>query len=187
MLNADDAATLFEEYNQDREKYRVAVHPAATWIRDELFRRALKEKLPKERSRVLFTAGSNAAGKSTALSFTQEAIRAQAVFDSTFSNPAHARHLIDQALAAGKRITVLYVNRRLEETLLGMLERAGREGRVVTIDQMLNSHQGAVNSVRALWQEFGADTRVQFRFVENSEELPRLGTINWPQRWTTLK
>jgi hypothetical protein len=34
VLNADDAATLFEAYNQDRAKYRVAVHPAATWIRD---------------------------------------------------------------------------------------------------------------------------------------------------------
>jgi hypothetical protein len=33
VLNADDAATLFDEYNQDPAKYRVAVHPAATWIR----------------------------------------------------------------------------------------------------------------------------------------------------------
>jgi hypothetical protein len=30
VLNADDAATLFDEYNQDRAAYRVAVHPAAT-------------------------------------------------------------------------------------------------------------------------------------------------------------
>lgn len=37
VLNADDAATLFGEYNADRARYRVAVHPAATWIRDELF------------------------------------------------------------------------------------------------------------------------------------------------------
>jgi hypothetical protein len=44
VLNADDAASLFEEYNQNRAKYREAVHPAATWIRDELFRRALAEK-----------------------------------------------------------------------------------------------------------------------------------------------
>jgi hypothetical protein len=40
VLNADDAATLFDKYNQDRAKYRVAVHTAATWIRDEVFRRA---------------------------------------------------------------------------------------------------------------------------------------------------
>ena len=47
VLNADDAATLFNEYNQDPAKYRIAVHPAATWIRDELFRRALAETVPE--------------------------------------------------------------------------------------------------------------------------------------------
>src|ERR1039457_2084413 len=72
-LNADDAATLFDEYNEDRAKYRVAVHPAAISIRDELFRRALAESAREGRNRVVFTAGGNAAGKSTAISFTQEA------------------------------------------------------------------------------------------------------------------
>src|ERR1035438_7567555 len=43
---------LFAEYNEDRAKYRVAVHPAATWIRDELFRRALAETAPEGRNRV---------------------------------------------------------------------------------------------------------------------------------------
>jgi hypothetical protein len=28
VLNADDAATLFDEYNPDRAKCRVAVHPS---------------------------------------------------------------------------------------------------------------------------------------------------------------
>jgi len=41
VLNADNAATLFDRYNRDPAKYRVAVHPAAQWIRDELFHRAL--------------------------------------------------------------------------------------------------------------------------------------------------
>jgi hypothetical protein len=66
VLNADDAATLFDEYNQEPAKYRVAVHPAATWIRDELFRRALRQKVEDAfKNRVTFTAGGNAAGKST--------------------------------------------------------------------------------------------------------------------------
>ena len=66
VLNADDAATLFDEYNQEPAKFRVAVHPAATWIRDELFRRALRQKVEDAfKNRVTFTAGGNAAGKST--------------------------------------------------------------------------------------------------------------------------
>ena len=48
----------------------------------------------------MFTAGGNAAAKSTALLFTKERSRAQVVFDSTFSNLEHAARLIDQALMA---------------------------------------------------------------------------------------
>jgi len=126
---------------------------------------------------VVFTAGGNAAGKSTAISFTQEASRAQVVFDSTFSNWEHALSLVDQALAADKRVTVLYVNRPLEDAFLGMLDRAGREGRVVTISQLIGSHRGAAATVRRLWIGFSSDARFQFRFVDNSCQAPRLGTI----------
>jgi hypothetical protein len=186
VLNADDAATLFDEYNRDPAKYRVAVHPAATWIRDELFRRAIAERAPEGKNRVVFTAGGNAAGKSTAISFTQEESRAQVVFDSTFSNPEHAQRLVDQALAADKRITVLYVDRPLEDAFRGMLERAGREGRLVTISQLIGSHRGAAETVRGLWRDFSRDTRCQFRFVDNSGDVPRLGTIELaaPQDYT---
>ena len=135
VLNADDAATLFDEYNQDRATYRVAVHPAATWIRDELFRRVLAERAPEGRNRVVFTAGGNAAGKSTALAVTGIAKRAQVVFDSTFSNPEHAQRLMERALAAGKTITVVYVSRPIEEIFGAMLDRAQEQGREVTIEQ----------------------------------------------------
>jgi hypothetical protein len=177
VLNADDAATLFDEYNQDRAKYRVAVHTAATWIRDELFRRALAETAPEGRNRVVFTAGGNAAGKSTAISFTKDGSGAQVIFDSTFSNPEHARGLLDRALAADKRVTVLYVHRPLEDAFHGMLERAGREGRVVSISQLIGSHRGAAETMRNLWRDFSKDTRIQLRFVANSGAAPRLGSI----------
>jgi len=62
-LNAGDAATLFDEYNVDRARYRVAVHPAATWIREELFRRALTAAPAMGKERIVFTAGGNAVGK----------------------------------------------------------------------------------------------------------------------------
>lgn len=119
VLNADDAATLFEEYAEDRAKYREAVHPAATWIRDEVFRRALAMEAPEKLNRVVFTAGSNAAGKSTALSFTREGSRAQVVFDSTFANPEHAAKLVGQAVAADKYVSILYIKRPLTDAFRG--------------------------------------------------------------------
>jgi hypothetical protein len=59
VLNADNAATLFPEYTENPARYRVAVHPAAQWIRDELFRRALKEPPVKGKNSVVFTAGGS--------------------------------------------------------------------------------------------------------------------------------
>ena len=168
VLNADDAATLFDEYNCDRAKYRVAVHPAATWIRDKLFRRALAEFVPGRKARVVFTAGGNAVGKSTALGFSQARRWAHVVFDSTFSNADHARGLVEQVLAAGWRITVMHVDRPLGEAFLAMLDRSRQEGRVVGIEQMIHSHRGAAESVRALWDEFRQDSNFDFRFLANS-------------------
>ena len=155
ILNADNAATLFEEYNHDPAHYRVAVHPAAVWIRDELFRRALAVKGVPGCNRVALTAGANAAGKSTAISFSRAAETSQVVLDSTFSNAGHAGRLADQTLAADKRLTILYVRRPLREALDGMLERAETEGRLVSIQQLLDSDRGAAETVRGLWRQYG--------------------------------
>ena len=189
VLNADDAATLFDEYNVDRAKYRVAVHPAATWIRDELFRRALAETAPEGRNRVVFTAGGNAAGKSTALAVTGISKRAQVVFDSTFSNPEHAQRLMEQALSAGKTVTVLHVSRPLDETFGAMLDRARLQGRVVTIEQLIGSHRGSAQAVRDISREFEHNPGVAFMFVDNSARGAHEGTIDLaaPQDYTGIR
>jgi|GEM_PF-3259157 len=177
VLNADSAATLFAEYNDDPARYRVAVHPAVQWIRDELFRRALAEK---GRDRVVFTAGGNAAGKSTAISFSGAAGHsAAAVLDSTFSNYEHAHGLIEQATNAGKKITVLYVNRPLDDALLAMLERARGEGRIVTLSQLTGSQRGAAETVRALWDRYGGRPDFAFRFFDNSPATFREGGVEF--------
>jgi hypothetical protein len=170
ILNADSAATLFPEYNENPAKYRVAVHPAAQWIRDELFRRILVAPAAIEKNRVVFTAGGNAAGKSTAVAFTRAAEWAHAILDSTFSNAEHARRLIADALRSGKAISILYVNRPLADALNAMIERAGTQGRVVTIDQLINSQRAAAETVRGLWKEFAPDPRFSFHFLHNSAD-----------------
>jgi hypothetical protein len=189
VLNADDAAMLFDEYNRDRAKYRVAVHPAATWIRDELFRRALAETAPEGRNRVVFTAGGNAAGKSTAVAVTGSAKQAQVVFDSTFSNPEHAKKLMDQVLGSGKTVVVLHVSRRLDEIFAAMLDRAESQGRVVTIEQLIGSHRGSAQAVCDLSQRFEHNPSVEFVFIDNSGSGAREGSIALaaPQDYTETR
>jgi hypothetical protein len=189
LLNADDAATLFDVYNEDRARFRVAVHPAATWIRDELFRQILSNSTASGDKTVVFTSGSNAAGKSTALRFTNAANGALAVFDSTLSNLNHARTLVGQVLAASKLITLLHVDRPLDDAFQGMLERGRREGRLVTINQLIHSHSGAAETVRTLWSEFRQDSRFAFRFIANSSVGVREGSIELarPRDYTRIR
>jgi hypothetical protein len=110
----------------------------------------LATEAPEGKNRVVFTAGGNAAGKSTALAVSGVATREQVVFDSTFSNPEHAKRLIEQLLGAGRTVTVLYVTRPLGEIFPAMQDRAQQEGRVVTIDQLIGSHGGATGSPRVV-------------------------------------
>jgi len=180
VLNADSAATLFPEYNESPAKYRVAVHPAAQWIRDELFQRAL-ENAPPELFRVVFTAGGNAAGKSTALIFSgADSQSAAAVLDSTFSNERHATGLINLAINAGRHVTIIYVNRPLDDALNAMLERADVEGRVVTLHQLIESQRGAADTVRKLWDRYC--DRTDFTFQDYGRAV-----LKSPNRQRTLK
>ncbi len=178
ILNADDAAALFPEYNQDPARYRFAVHPAAQWIRDELFRRALAVNSP-DRDRVVFTAGGNAAGKSTAISFSGARENSTAaILDSTFSNHEHAFSLVEQARRAGKRISILYVNRPLDDALTAMLDRARVEGRLVTLNQLIDSQRGAAETVHALWESDSDDPDFTFHFFDNAPDGFREGSVD---------
>jgi hypothetical protein len=50
ILNADDAATLFDRYNASPLTMRTVVHPAATELRDSLLQERLAEDAPQERT-----------------------------------------------------------------------------------------------------------------------------------------
>ena len=173
VLNADNAATLFDEYNADPAVNRVPVHTAASEVRDALFERKLAEPAPEGKDAVVFTAGGNAAGKSTIAELSKAGDASHVVLDSTFSNAGHARNLVDKALGASKPVLIQYVMRPVDEAFRGMLERANTEGRVVSIRQMLSSERGAWSTVRDLQQEFADDPRVQFQFFDNSGAAPR--------------
>jgi hypothetical protein len=186
VLNADNAATLFDPYNRDPAKYRVAVHQAAQWIRDELFRRALGQRAEAARNRVVFTAGGNATGKSAALAASGAQSGAQIVLDSTFSNAEHATRLVNDALGAGKAVTIHYVTRPPGEALMGMIDRARSDGRVVTVDQLINSQRGAAETVRKLWDRYREDPGVTFHFLDNGADRTSEGGIEIaiPQNYT---
>ncbi len=171
VLNADCAAELFPEYAtslESRARFRVAVHPAAQWIRDELFDGALADSKIGE---VIFTAGGNGAGK------TSGAPQGDVIYDSTLNNAEHAERCIQRCLLAGKSIVVAYTYRPIREAFLGVLRRAVSEGRTVAIDTVIKTHTESAKTSAVLSERFRDEPRVSFRFLDNSAGRPRLGDV----------
>ncbi len=179
VLNADNAAELFPEYaasRASRARFRPAVHPAAQWVRDELFARALADPAVHE---VVFTAGGNGAGKSAG------GLNGDVVMDTTLSNPEHSESLLQAALGAGKRVQVVYTYRPIQQAFEGVLHRARLEGRTVSVGTMIGTHEGAAQTVRSLAEKYAGNPNVRFWFIDNSGENPVPGDIalSWRQNY----
>jgi UDP-N-acetylmuramoylalanine--D-glutamate ligase len=171
VLNADNAAELFSEYAASpasRARFRPAVHPAAQWVRDELFTRALADPGIRE---VIFTAGGNGAGKSTG------GLTGDVVMDTTLSNPQHSEKLVQAALDAGKRVQVVYTYRPIQQAFEGVLGRGRVEGRTVSVGTLIGTHEGAAQTVRSLVGKYSGNPNVRFWFIDNSGAHPAQGTI----------
>jgi UDP-N-acetylmuramoylalanine--D-glutamate ligase len=171
VLNADNAAELFPEYAASlasRARFRPAVHPAAQWVRDELFARALQDPNVHE---VVLTAGGNGVGKSTG------GLTGDVVMDSTLSNPEHSERLLRAALDAGKSVQIVYTFRPIEQAFEGVLGRALVEGRTVSVGTLIGTHEGAAQTIRSLAGKYAGHPDVRFRFIDNSGANPVLGSI----------
>jgi hypothetical protein len=70
-----------------------------------------------------------------------------------------------------------------------MLERAQEQGRVVTIEQLIGSHEGAARTLRELSRDFGGNPDVELAFFDNSADGVREGTIELaaPQDYTGIR
>jgi hypothetical protein len=169
VLNADNAAEIFPAYAasvESRTRFRVAVHPAAQWVRDELFRRSLTDP---DVHQVIFTAGGNGAGK------TSGGISGDLVMDSTLSNREHSESLLQAALDAGKEVAVVYTYRPILDSLNGVLDRSMTEGRTVSISTLIKAHEGAVRSVAAIYDKYFDDPSVRFPLVDKRRESRTVG------------
>jgi UDP-N-acetylmuramoylalanine--D-glutamate ligase len=165
VLNADNAAELFPECAASlasRAQFGPAVHRAAQWVRDELFTRALADPNVRE---VVFTAGGNGVGKSTG------GPSGDLVMDTTLSNPEHSTRLVQAALDAGKSVHIVYTYRPIEQAFEAVLDRARIEGRTVSVGTTIETHEGAAQTMRSLFEKYAGNPDVRFRFIDNSIAL----------------
>ncbi|HEY1900765.1 MAG TPA: zeta toxin family protein [Steroidobacteraceae bacterium] len=194
ILNTDTARELSPDYLADRTK-SAAVHEPASYFIKKLYAEKLAQPPgPGEDPTVLFTAGGTGAGKTTAVNdaLNEQVQRAQIVYDTNMNGAKSAQAKIDQALAAGKDVKIAYVHREPSEALTnGALTRAMKQqrkfgsGRTVPIEEHVNTHVGANDTIRALAEHYKNDPDVSIHIIDNSrgrgnaqlidlEQLPRL-------------
>jgi len=178
ILNTDIARELSKDYLADRSQSAAVHEPASTFIK-ELYARRLAAETPTGRAPVvLFTAGGTGAGKSTGMTLQENkgmVAKADVIYDTNMNTYGSGAKKIDQALASGRDVQVLFVHRDAVDALVsGALPRAMRQekqfgsGRTVPLAEHAKTHEGAYTTVKAIGENYAATGRVSVNVVDNS-------------------
>lgn len=171
-MDAEDPGTVAA-----RTRWGDAVHEPASALNREIYRRALqRDPTPGARKQVVFTAGGAGAGKTTSIrnlsDISQAVEAAEIVYDTVLSNFRSAAQRIDQALAAGRMVSIIFIYRDpIDSFVGGLLPRAQRTGRTLPLEIFLNSHVGAIQTFPQLVEKYKEDRRVATAIIDNSRGL----------------
>jgi hypothetical protein len=161
VLDVDFARRLCPEYAANPTRWTQATHEPASALVKELYRRMLEEEDPHGLDLVVFTAGGTGAGKSSASDVVDLPPRlkrliesAQCVLDGSMADYGSTAKKVGMALDAGKNVAYVYVARDPCEAMLnGVVPRAIRTGRVVTVAFHVRSHVASAATALALADE----------------------------------
>jgi ABC-type dipeptide/oligopeptide/nickel transport system ATPase component len=133
--------------------------------------------MASEESLVVFTAGGAGSGKSTSVSsieqFHRNIAQAQIVVDATLSSQLSLEQ-IKMALDAGKAVKIFYIYRDPELAFNGVLERANRTGRPVTISNFIDTHLGAPAALDNVTERFGQEIKsgtIEVLVIDNNGDI----------------
>lgn len=193
ILNTDNARELSLDYVANRSEKSVAVHePASAFIR-QLYEKQLKQDAPAGKyNEVLFTAGGTGAGKTTAINTKPEykasADKAQIVYDTNLSNYESSVQKVEQALAADKKVKIVYVLRDPVSAMFeGAVPRAVRMGRTVPIEVHIDTHVQSLETVKKLAAKYGNNDNVSIGIIDNNSgrgkqksiDIAKLDTVSY--------
>jgi hypothetical protein len=188
ILNTDLAREISADYRADRTR-SAAVHEPASYLVKQMYERRLAEPAePNER--VIFSGGGTGAGKTTgfeAAAKVDPTLRdARIIYDTNLNGLESSVKKIDQALASGRDVDILFTYRDPVDALKnGALPRAMRMGRTVPIEEHAKTHVGSLDTLRELQRRYVNNDRVTIRVLDNNygkggaklssvEALPRL-------------
>lgn len=177
VLNTDLARELSPDYaasKDSRSQFAAAVHEPSSALVKQMYAQDLASPVGEGKMPlVLFTAGGTGAGKTSAImdvpGVNEMAKNADIVYDTNMNTFGSAKAKIDQALASGRSVGLVYVNRDpIESLTLGALPRAMRTGRTVPLAEHVGTHVGALDTVKALSQMYANNPNVSIRVIDNT-------------------
>ena len=153
VLAADEIRKYLPGY--DRLDYHTHVDRTKTYVGNVFqatFDHLLSTRKDAGNGSVVFLAGGNGAGKSTAASKTD---KADFIVDSTLGSIDAARKQIQEVLDNGQLPSVVFVYRDPFESIKGVVGRAEKGGHLVSPLSFANSHTRSAENVQLLAKEFG--------------------------------
>ena len=167
--DAEDPATRLA-----RTKWSAAVQEPSSAFAKEIYRRALqKTPAPDQRKQVVFTAGGAGVGKTTSIQLIAGLSRAvdaaEMIYDTTLSNLKSSMDRVEQAVAAGRMVSIIFVYRDpIDSFVGGVLPRAEKMGRTLPLDVFLDTHIGAANVLEKIAAAYRGNDRVAIAVIDNS-------------------
>jgi hypothetical protein len=167
LLDTDQARELSDDYRADRS-LAPKVHEAASAFTQRAFETRMADA--PDGGLVMFMAGGGGAGKSSAeYLLGAEMDRAGTILDGTLSSYDKAARNVQLALDNNQSVIIAYVYREPVEAMRnGVLTRAMKRGRTVTIDAVVKGHAGSSEVVRRLEETFGNNPNFLIKVIDNS-------------------
>jgi hypothetical protein len=167
--DAEDPATRLA-----RTKWSAAVQEPSSALTKEIYRRAL-QKNPAQglRKQVIFTAGGAGVGKTTSIQqisgLANAVDAAEIIYDTTLSNLKSSMDRVEQAVAAGRMVSIIFVYRDpIDSFVNGVLPRAERMGRTLPLEVFLDTHIGAAEVLEKISQAYKGNDKVAIAVIDNS-------------------
>ncbi len=160
VVDPDNVKMLFASYAADKSTAHL-VHEPSSVLAKKIFTEALRRNAGKP---VVFTAGGGGSGKTETLSAATNG-ETPLVYDSTLSAFSSAKARIDEALASGAPVQIVYANRPVEAAFAFAMQR----DRVVPLTVLAKAHIGASDTLRAVAKHYADNPNVAVQIVNNLE------------------
>lgn len=169
VIDADKVREMYEPFAKGSPDERGALTAATTPVVAAASRFLTANAIATTHNgSIVFQAGGPSSGKSTALDGSDVVKGADVVIDAPMSTQSTARGNIQAALDNGNQVTVQYVHMPVEEAVPLMLERARKDGREVTAEEMATLHFNAQQTFLNNAREFADNPNFHAEVINNT-------------------